>query len=93
MIDLKLDLDPTLERFIQEKIACGQYGDVQEVVRSALHVLHDQETLTREDVEELRREITIGMDQLRRGEHAQFTAQDIQRRGREILAKRSERRP
>jgi antitoxin ParD1/3/4 len=93
MIDLKLELDPSLERFIHEKIASGQYDDVQDVLRSALHVMRDQETLTREDVEELRREVAIGLDQLRRGEQAHFTAEDIQRRGREILAKRSERRP
>jgi hypothetical protein len=43
------------------------------------------------DIEELKREIEIGVEQADRGEFVEFTAQDIIREGREILEKTNAR--
>ena len=67
---MKVSLSPELERFVEEKVRAGQYQNADEVVNSAVDMLRQQETLSAEDIAELRREIAIGLEQLERGESA-----------------------
>jgi antitoxin ParD1/3/4 len=71
---MKVSLDPELERFVEEKVRAGQYQSADEVVNSAVDMLRQQETLSAEDIAELRREIAIGLEQLDRGESASWDA-------------------
>lgn len=71
---MNITLDPELERFVQEKIRTGQCRSIEEVVQDALSAMRQQETLTAEDVAELRQEIALGLDQLDRGESAPWNA-------------------
>jgi antitoxin ParD1/3/4 len=71
---MNITLDPELERFVQEKIRTGQCRSVEEVIQDALSAMRQQETLTAEDVAELRQEIALGLDQLDRGESAPWNA-------------------
>jgi antitoxin ParD1/3/4 len=85
---MKVSLSPELKKFVDSKVQAGQYASAAAMVRSALEVLRAQESLTPEDVTDLRREAMIGAEQLDRGETALFTAKDIQALGRKILAAR-----
>jgi len=70
-------LKPKLEEFIAEKVKAGQYTDANDVVNEALEVLWEQEQFTPEHEADLRREVRRGLDQLDRGEYADFTADTI----------------
>lgn len=57
-----------LEDQIQKKVESGQYDSPNEVVREALQLLEERDKLREIRLEELRREIQIGIDQADRGE-------------------------
>jgi antitoxin ParD1/3/4 len=71
---MNVSLSPELELFVNEKVRAGQYQTADEVINSALSVLQQQETLSAEDIGELRKEIAIGIEQLERGESAPWDA-------------------
>lgn len=70
-------LKPNLEEFITEKVKAGQYPDASGVVNDALEMLWEQDHFTPEHEAYLRRELRLGLDQLVRGERADFTAEKI----------------
>ena len=71
---MNVSLSPELEHFVQEKVRAGQYQNADELVNSAVALLRQQETLTAEDIAELRREIAPGLEQLDCGESAPWDA-------------------
>lgn len=71
---MKVSLTPELERFVEEKVRAGQYESADDVVNSAVAMLRQQETLSAEDIAELRREIAIGLEQLDRGKSSPWDA-------------------
>jgi antitoxin ParD1/3/4 len=71
---MNVSLRPELENFVKEKVRAGHYQTADEVINSALSVLLQQETLSAEDVAELRTEIAPGIEQLERGESAPWDA-------------------
>jgi antitoxin ParD1/3/4 len=85
---MNVSLTPALKKFVAAKVRAGQYASADEVVRDALRSLRAQEETSAADVIELRREIAIGLNQLDGGEKSAFTAKDIQKIGRKILASR-----
>src|SRR5688500_17487114 len=85
---MTVSIRPDLKKFVEGKVKAGEYADASEAINGALELLRDQERLTAEDVEELRAEIAVGIEQLDRGEVVEFTAKDIQAQGRRILAAR-----
>jgi len=81
---------PDLEEFVQQALASGRYRSADEVVYDALRLLREREMR----LEELRRDIQVGWDQVDRGEvillddeaaEDAFYA-DIMRRGRQRLS-------
>jgi antitoxin ParD1/3/4 len=82
---MNITLDPELERFVQEKVRNGQCSSPEEVIQDALSAMRQQETLTAEDVAELRREISMGLDQLDRGESAPWNAAMLKEKVRHKL--------
>jgi antitoxin ParD1/3/4 len=65
---MQVSLPPDLERFVTELIGSGQYHSPEEAVRAGLCLLQDQERLRRIRLEEVRKEIAIGIEQADRGE-------------------------
>jgi len=65
---MSLELDPELDKAIDELVASGGYDSKQEVVREAVALLKSREVLREESFERLRKEIQIGIEQLDRGE-------------------------
>ena len=65
---MNVSLTPKLEKLVQRKVASGRYASASEVIREALRMMEDQERTREQKLEELRREIQIGLDQAERGE-------------------------
>jgi len=58
---MNVSLTPELENFIDERVKTGMYQTASEVVREALRVLKEREMSRAEKIEELRRELDIGI--------------------------------
>src|SRR5438132_14200206 len=94
---MTISLAPEVEQLIQEKVASGKYGSATEVVREALRLLEERDEADQHDLDELRREIRIGLQQLDDGAFKEYDDQSlkemlegIKRRGRERLARSGE---
>ena len=92
---MNVSLTPKLEEFVSQKVASGMYASASEVIRDALRLLDDRDRLRQMRIEELRKELAIGIEQLERGEYTTFDEdslneffEEIKARGRERLAKR-----
>src|SRR5262249_37009204 len=57
---MTIKLPPDLERYVSDKVARGEYPSADEAIRDGLALLrhHDEE---QQDIEELRREIALGI--------------------------------
>ena len=82
---MNVSLTPELERLVNERVQSGMYSSASEVVREALRLLNEQEELRRGRLEELRKEIRIGLDQLNRGEGVPLNIAKIKSRLRKRL--------
>ena len=83
---MDVTLTPELERLIHDKVASGLYTSEDEVIREALRLLKDRDELRILAVEDLRREVQKGLDQLDRGESVLLDAERIKAEGRRRLA-------
>lgn len=83
---MNIKLIPELQQYVKEKVASGQYDSASHVVAAALLLMkNEEESFTPEELEELRKEVALGIEQADRGEFVEFTAKDIQAEGRRIL--------
>ena len=93
MATLNISLTPELAALIDDKVTSGMYHTASEVVREGLRLLHEQDEIRRIRLEELRREIAIGTEQLERGETTVYDsgkelAEKIKAEGRKRAANR-----
>lgn len=65
---MNVSLTPELEKLVNDKVKSGRYNSASEVVREGLRLLQDQDELKRIRLDDLRREIMLGVDQIRNGE-------------------------
>ena len=84
---MTIALSPEMERFVEEKIRSGQYPSADQVIDGALAALRDAESLTPRAVEELRRDIRVGIDQLDRGLGKPWDAEEMKSRVRAYVAR------
>lgn len=80
---MELSLTPDLQRFVDEKVKSGQFASAAEVITTALELMKDQDEMTPEDIEELRAELAVGLDQLERGECAEWDVEEVKAHLRE----------
>ena len=90
---MNVSLTPMLEELVQQKVATGLYNSASEVIREALRLLEERDELRKVRVAALRKEISVGLDQLDRGEVSEYDdrsldtlAADIKAKGRKRLA-------
>ena len=85
---MNVSLNPDLEKFIQDQVRNGAYGSVDEVISAGLTLLQRDPDADRspEELEDLRREIQIGVDQADRGELAPWNAAEARALGQKLLA-------
>lgn len=94
---MNVSLTPELENLVNEKVKSGLYNSASEVIRESLRLLQEQDMLKQIRRDELRREIMLGIEQIKRGEFVElktpegFTgfAEKIKKEGREELEKRN----
>jgi antitoxin ParD1/3/4 len=83
---MQVSLTPALERFIEEKLKSGDFESASDVVGSALAMWKAQEELTSDDVDELRAQICVGLEQARRGENTPLDMNAIKEQARRLRA-------
>lgn len=69
-----------MEALIQAKVATGMYSNASEVIREALRLLVDHDTLKDLKIQQLKQELAIGLSSLDCGEYSQDSLQDIRQR-------------
>jgi antitoxin ParD1/3/4 len=84
---MKVSLSPELEQLVTERVETGLYDSPAEVIREALRLLKDRDELRQYRLEELRREIAVGLAEADRGELAPLDVEAIKAEGRRQLAK------
>jgi antitoxin ParD1/3/4 len=92
---MNISLTPELEKYVSGKVQGGMYHSASEVIREGLRLLKEKDELHQKKLEDLRREIQIGIDQADRGQVKPLTdelVQDIKDRGRKRLAAQKGRR-
>jgi antitoxin ParD1/3/4 len=83
---MKISLTRELEQFVARKVASGSYRNASEVIREGLRVLRKHEKSRRDAVQNLRRELLIGIQQADSGKTSPFndaTLRRIKARGRQ----------
>jgi antitoxin ParD1/3/4 len=73
---MNVSLTPELEKFVAKKVASGLYQTASEVIREGLRLLRERDDQQRRKLEELRKEIAVGIEQLDRGEAGPLNAKE-----------------
>jgi len=79
---MNISLTPELEALVHEKVKSGLYHSASEVIRQALRLLEEREQLRQIRLNDLRKEIAIGLEQIERGEVVPFDAEAIKAKSR-----------
>lgn len=88
---MNVSLTEELEELVQEKVRSGMYSSASEVIREALRLLKEQDQIRQMRLEELRKEIAIGVAQADRGELEELDVEAIIADGHARLARMKER--
>jgi antitoxin ParD1/3/4 len=78
-------LTPELERFVAEKVASGRFTSMADVVAAALSLLKEQDDLEVAELEDLKRQIAVGLEQIDRGEVGPWDVEEMKSEGRKLL--------
>lgn len=87
---MNVSLTPELEKIVAERVASGRYASASEVIREALRLLEERDQLN-----QLRQEVRLGLEQLDQGRQRPFDDQAlerIKRHGRERAATHQRKR-
>ena len=92
---MNVSLTAELEHLVNEKVASGMYHSASEVIREGLRLLKERDELRRVQMDEVRRDVMLGVEQVRAGRgkkyaHGAELADEIKRRGRQRSKKRRE---
>lgn len=98
---MNVSLTPELESLVNNKVKTGLYNSASEVVREALRLLEEQDRIREMRLEELRKEIMKGEEDIRSGRYVTLEtkedfddfAKQIMERGRQRLADRRNQKP
>ena len=88
-MSMNVSLTPQLENYIKQKVATGMYNSVSEVVREALRLLEERDSLQAMKLEALKADIQQSLDSLERGVGKPLDMEQIKARGRQLLNKRN----
>lgn len=92
---MNVSLTAELEQLVNEKVASGMYHSASEVIREGLRLLKERDELRRVQMDELRRDVMLGVEQVRAGRGKKYDggaelAGEIKRRGRRGSKKKRE---
>lgn len=64
---MNISLTPVLEEFVKQKVSSGMYHSFSEVIREGLRLLEEKEKLKEMQLNELRKDLRIGIRSLDQG--------------------------
>lgn len=82
---MNVSLTPQLEDYVKQKVDAGLYNSASEVMREALRLLEEQDTLKEMKLEALRRDLQVGIDELDQGEGRPLDMKEIKAKARAAL--------
>jgi antitoxin ParD1/3/4 len=95
---MNVSLTNELEQYVTRKVRSGLYHSASEVIRDGIRLLKDRDALHQARLAAVRKEIDIGLKQLRRGEFTEYDENSLsdlltktKRTGREKLAGRKKK--
>lgn len=74
---MNISLTPTLEYYLKQKVESGMYNSISEVVREAVRLLEDQDSMRSAKLNSLRKDIQLGIDSLDNGRSKKFDIESI----------------
>ena len=77
MATMNVSLSEEFVDFVNREVASGEYGSASEVVREALRLLRREKAAEQEKLAILRREVAIGLEDMKAGRLSNRTALDI----------------
>ncbi|MGC2112226.1 MAG: type II toxin-antitoxin system ParD family antitoxin [Candidatus Korobacteraceae bacterium] len=89
---MNVSLTPQLEKLIEQKVREGNYQNASEVVREALRLLADRDERRSLELQRLRGEIQLGLDDIRHGRVAGLDMKRIKAEARKELSGRKLKR-
>lgn len=69
---MNVSLTPELEAFVHQKVATGRYNSASEVIRESLRLLEEEGWVKERRMEEIKKEVLKGYEQIRNGEGLEF---------------------
>lgn len=90
---MTIPISPEMETLVHEKLASGQYASASELVSEALRLLKERDDYQRYRLEQLRRDIAVGVAQSDLGESEPLDIEQIKAEGRRLLAERASQMP
>ena len=78
---MNVSLTPEIEKIVAEKIASGEYPSASEVFRQALELLEERERLIK-----LRRDVSLGVEQLDQGRSKRFDIRTLSESGAQLAS-------
>ena len=88
MVSMNVSLTPQLEQFIDKKVREGKYQTASEVIRDGLRLLAERDQRRTLELQRLRREIAVGLDQVENGKVGALSIKKVKAAGRKRRAVR-----
>ncbi len=70
---MHIDLPSDVEKLVRREVEAGEYGTPSELVADAIRLLDAHDRVRRHELEDLRREIALGIEECERGQTKPFT--------------------
>src|SRR5437899_1869907 len=83
---MSISLTPEQEDFVKRRMSNGNYDAPRQVIDTAFQLLKEQEELDRIRIEELRKEIALGLEQEAQGLEGPLDMEEIKAASRERAA-------
>jgi antitoxin ParD1/3/4 len=84
---MNVNLGPVFDRFVAELLKSGLYQSQSEILREGLRLLKGQEDIKKIRLQELRREINLGLKQIERGEYTEYDEKTLDQMFQNIKVK------
>jgi antitoxin ParD1/3/4 len=81
---MNVSLTAELEKFVNERVASGMYHSASEVVREGLRLLREKDMIQQIKLQELRREIQKGLDDVSDGSVVTYDTESLNELAAEV---------
>jgi antitoxin ParD1/3/4 len=89
---MEVSLAPEFEQLVSEKLESGTYSSASEVIQEGLRLLKERDERRQQQLQELKHELAIGLEEADRGELAPLDVEGIKAEGRRLLARNRRKR-